>query len=74
MELNTGEVGIVTRQNETRRLKPEIILILDGEKNKREALNIVDLANQEAGPGRERWIIRELLAGSYGVDSEEYFI
>ena len=74
VELNTGEVGIVTRQNETRRLKPEIILILDGEKNKREALNIVDLANQEAGPGRERWIIRELLAGSYGVDSEEYFI
>ena len=74
VELNTGEVGIVTRQNETRRLKPELIVVLDGEKNKLSAPIILDLANQDAAPGGERWVVRELLSGSFGLDSEEYFI
>jgi len=74
VELNTGEVAIVTRQNETRRLKPEVVVVLDEEKIRREHLIIVDLSNQEAGAPGERWIVRELLPGSHGVDSEEYFI
>jgi HD-GYP domain-containing protein (c-di-GMP phosphodiesterase class II) len=74
VELNTGEVGIVTRQNETRRLKPELIVVLDGEKSQLAAPVILDLANQNAVPGGERWIVRELLPGSFGLDSEEYFI
>lgn len=74
VELNTGEVAIVTSQNETRRLKPEIIVVLDEEKNKREDLALVDLCNQDTGGPGERWIVREMLSGSFGVDSEEYFI
>jgi HD-GYP domain-containing protein (c-di-GMP phosphodiesterase class II) len=74
IELNTGEVGIVVTQNDTRRLKPEVVIVLDADKNKLEKLKIVDLANQRGGGERERWISRELLPNTYGVSSEEYFI
>ena len=74
VELNTGEVAIVTRQNDTRRLKPEIVVVLDANKNKRDPLHIVDLCNQDDPRGIERWITRELLPGSHGVNSEEYYI
>ena len=74
VELNTGEVAIVTRQNETRRLKPEIVVVLDAHKNKRDPLTIVDLCNQDDPRGIERWITRELVPGSHGVNSEEYYI
>lgn len=74
VELNTGEVAIVTRQNETRRLKPEIVVVLDAHKNKRDPLAIVDLCNQDDPRGIERWITRELVPGSHGVNSEEYYI
>ena len=74
VELNTREVAIVTRQNDTRRLKPEIVVVLDSEKQRKDPLDIVDLANQQREACMERWITRELLPGSYDVDSEEYFI
>jgi HD-GYP domain-containing protein (c-di-GMP phosphodiesterase class II) len=74
IELNTGEVGIVVTQNDTRRLKPEVVIVLDADKEKLEKLKIVDLANQRVSTQGERWISRELLPGTYGVSSEEYFI
>jgi len=74
VELNTGEVGIVVTQNDTRRLKPELVLVLDADKEKLENLKIVDLANQHIAAEGERWIARELLPGTYGISSEEYFI
>ena len=73
VELNTGEVGIVTRQNDTRRLKPEVVVVLDDSKRRKDPLDIVDLCNQD-NRERERWIARELLPGSYDIDSEEFFI
>ena len=74
IELNTGEVGIVVTQNDTRRLKPEVVIVLNKEKEKLEKLQIVDLANQQPNADGERWISRELLPGTFGVSSEEYFI
>ena len=73
VELNTGEVGIVIRQNESRRLKPEILVVLDAEKEKMEFNLIIDLANQNSPPDPERWIARELLAGSYDLNAQDYF-
>ena len=32
MELNTGEVAIVIEQNRVRRLRPKLMLVLDGAK------------------------------------------
>ena len=74
VELNTGEVAIVVTQNETRRLKPEIVIVLDDEKERMESLRVVNLADQDISAEGERWIARELLPGTYGVSSEEYFI
>ena len=74
VELNTGEVAIVTHQNDTRRLKPEIVVVLDPYKNRKEQLEIIDLCNQDDPRGIERWITRELVPGSHGVNSEEYYI
>jgi HD-GYP domain-containing protein (c-di-GMP phosphodiesterase class II) len=74
VELNTGEVAIVVTQNDTRRLKPEIVIVLDADKEKLDSLKVVDLANQQIAAEGERWIARELLAGAYGISSEEYFI
>ncbi len=74
VEINTGEVAIVTRQNETRRLRPEVAIVLDCEKQELPSIHIVDLNNQDCAPDAERWITRELLPGSHGIDSEEYFI
>ncbi len=72
VELNSGEVAIVTRQNPTRRLKPEVVVVLNSDKQEADPVEIVDLAKQQRDP--ERWITRELLPGSYGLNSEEYFI
>jgi HD-GYP domain-containing protein (c-di-GMP phosphodiesterase class II) len=72
VELNTGEVAIVTRQNETRRLKPEIVVVTDENKDRLEQVTLVDLAVQDRIG--ERWIARELLAGSYGIHSKEFFL
>jgi len=74
VELNTGEVAIVVTQNDTRRLKPEVVLVMNYDKEKLESLKVVDLANQQIAAEGERWIARELLPGTYGISSEEYFI
>ncbi len=74
VELNTGEVAIVTAQNITRRLKPEIMIVLNGAKARRTMPKIVDLADQAIAAEGERWISRELLSGTYDTTSEEFFI
>ena len=74
VELNTGEVAIVVRQNGTRRLKPEVVVVLDEDKDPKDVLDIIDLANQDCSIESERWIGRELLPGSFGINSEDYFI
>ncbi len=74
VELNTGEVGIVAAQNATRRLKPELIIVLDADKARLASVKVVDLANQAIAAEGERWITRELLSGTYGISGEEFFI
>lgn len=74
VELNTGEVAITLRQNATRRLKPEVLVVLDADKQRMDIPRPIDLANQEIANEGERWIARELIAGTYGISSEEYFI
>jgi len=74
VELNTGEVAIVVTQNNTRRLKPEVVIVLNADKESMEALKVVNLADQSIAAEGERWIARELLPGTYGISSEEYFI
>ena len=74
VELNTGEVAIVVSQSTTRRLKPEIVIVLDDSKERLDAPKIVNLDDQHIAAEGERWIARELLPGTYGISSEEFFI
>jgi HD-GYP domain-containing protein (c-di-GMP phosphodiesterase class II) len=77
VELNTGEVGVVTGQNRYRRLRPEVMLILDANKTVREEFSKVDLLTCEENIGKAEptlWIARGLEHGAYGIDPSEYFL
>jgi HD-GYP domain-containing protein (c-di-GMP phosphodiesterase class II) len=77
VELNSGEVGIVIAQNRFRRLRPEIMLILDADKKVREEFPAIDLQlftkdNENGNPAL--WITQGLEPGAYGVDPTEFFL
>lgn len=76
VELNTGEVGVVVGQNRFRRLRPEVMLILDAQKNLRTDFIIADLQEQSGAQGETPsvWITRGLEPGAYGLDPTEYFL
>ncbi len=74
VELNTGEIAIVVAQNSTRRLKPEIMIVLDKEKVRLKVPRVLALTNQSIAEEGERWIRRELEAGTHGISGEEFFI
>ncbi|MEM7099941.1 MAG: HD-GYP domain-containing protein [Pseudomonadota bacterium] len=76
VELNTGEVGVVIKQNESRRLRPELVLVLDGDKKPYADLETTKLDDVwEADEGGEKvWISKELAPGSYGIDARDYFL
>jgi HD-GYP domain-containing protein (c-di-GMP phosphodiesterase class II) len=76
VELNTGEVAVVTAQNNYQRLRPEIMIVLNREKALCDDFRTVDLRlSQNDDLGHERtWIDRGLEPGSYGVDPAEYFL
>jgi len=77
VELSSGEVGIVTRQNPTRRLRPEIVLILQADKSRRATYEVLDLMAEEA-TGSDgvpaRWIRRELPRGAYDINAEDFYL
>jgi HD-GYP domain-containing protein (c-di-GMP phosphodiesterase class II) len=77
VELNTGEVGVVIGQNRYRRLRPEVMLILDTKKKVREEFATVDLLTCDENTGKAEpsmWITQGLERGAYGIDPDEYFI
>jgi hypothetical protein len=77
VELNTGEVGVVIGQNRFRRLRPEVMLILDAQKQVREEFTTVDLLTCDENTGTKEptlWITRGVERGGYGIDPTEYFL
>jgi len=76
VELNTGEVGIVIAQNNFRRLRPTIMMVLDADKQPRGDCPVVDLAMQtKSEDGTESlWIEKGLEPGAHGIDPVEYYI
>ncbi len=77
VELNTGEVGIVIAQNRFRRLRPEVMLILNREKKPRAEFLSVDLLTCDANSNASQpglWIVRGLERGAYGIEPTEYFL
>ena len=76
VELNTGEVGIVAAQNSTRRLRPKVMVVLDGDKKPYRSPGIVDLFGDVSNGGMTAgvWIVRELAPGFYGLEAEDYYL
>jgi HD-GYP domain-containing protein (c-di-GMP phosphodiesterase class II) len=72
VELNSGEVGIVVAQNPSRRLKPKVMLVLDGDKQRSDTFAIIDL--MVARDGNPVWITREHPPGTFGIDAEEFYL
>lgn len=74
VELNSGEVGIVVAQNQARRLKPEVLVVLDAKKQPRASYDLLDLADGSLTGEDARWIVRELPPGEHGLNSQDFFI
>jgi len=75
VELNNGAVAIVIAQNDSRRLKPRIMLILDEKKKRLSQFNTIDLMFDTHLKGAEDlWIEKCLESGTYGVDPQELYI
>jgi putative nucleotidyltransferase with HDIG domain len=76
VELNTGDVGIVTRQNLIRRLRPEVMVIMNSQKQLLDDFRIVDLNEEvttESGK-HSLWIECGLPPNTYGIDPTDYYI
>jgi HD-GYP domain-containing protein (c-di-GMP phosphodiesterase class II) len=77
VELNTGEVGVVIGQNRYRRLRPEVMIILDAKKKVRDEFSTIDLLTCDENTGKAEpdiWITQGLERGAYGIDPTEYFL
>ena len=77
VELNSGEVAVVIAQNRFRRLRPEVMLILDADKKIRADFSLVDLQMHVEKNDRGNaalWITQGLEPGAYGVDPAEFFL
>lgn len=69
--LSSGEVGIVIAEGRTRRLKPQVLLLLDAEKNPLDDIRIINLMDTSAQENdRVVEITQSLEPRSYGIDPE----
>jgi HD-GYP domain-containing protein (c-di-GMP phosphodiesterase class II) len=73
VELNTGEVGVVLKEHQSDRLRPELAIILGPDKQPLQDFEVIDLQKPE-GPTRTVWIERGLEPGAYDIDPRDYFL
>ena len=75
VELNTGAVGVVISQNESRRLRPRLMLILDEKKRPLPHFETVDLLYDSNWSDTERyWIEKHVEAADYGIDPRSLYL
>lgn len=73
VELNSGEVAVVTAQNSARRLLPKVTVLTWPDKTVNPAFRQIDLWRQ-AEDGPRLAIQRALQPGAYGLDLAEFFL
>ena len=72
VQLNSGDVALIKSQNESNRLQPEILLVLDENKDPLEKFSQIDLRQfNETNADRPLSIKRALSVGEYGLDPNE---
>lgn len=76
VELNSGEIGVVTKQNAIRRLRPEVMVIMGADKQILDEFRVIDLNQETVSPKTQHslWIECGLPAGSHGIDPTEFYI
>ena len=76
VELSTGEVGIVISQNKLRRLRPIVMVVLDGKKKPLKKFRRLNLRDEAEDENTEVaiWIRWGLEPGAYGVDPSDYYL
>jgi len=69
VELSSGEIGVVVAEYRTRRLRPQVLLLLDAAKNELSKPVVVDLQEDVSDDGEmPPDIIQSLEPGAYGLD------
>lgn len=75
VELSTGEVGVVFAQNRVRRLRPQVMLVLDADKVAYGSFPIIDLMHDVRSEDDEPLeIVRAVPPGAYGIDPQKLFL
>ncbi len=76
VEMNTGEIAIVTRQNQIRRLRPEVLVIMGADREFLDDFRVVDLNEEKVTKegSHSLWIERGLAPGEYGIDPSEFYL
>ncbi|MDZ7803258.1 MAG: hypothetical protein U5K34_04685 [Thiohalophilus sp.] len=70
VELSSGEVGIVKTQRSGHNLRPDVILLLDPDKQSYGSYTLVNLDNYSKNNQPVR-VVRTLAANEYDIDIEE---
>ncbi len=74
VELSNGEVGIIVTQNELRRLRPKVLIVLDSAKKPVFSNRIRDLYYETVFEDKKALdIIKSVEAEKYGLNPKEYF-
>lgn len=76
VELNTGDVAIVTKQNQIRRLRPEVMIVMNADKELLESFSVINLNSEKCSPDGDvsLWIERGLPPGAHGIDPTEFYL
>jgi HD-GYP domain-containing protein (c-di-GMP phosphodiesterase class II) len=75
VELNTGEVAVVIQQNQVRRMKPRLLILLAEDKTLKRRPRNLDLILEPPTPMGEPYRIKNALpSNAYGIDPTEFFL
>ena len=72
VELNTGDVGVVTTNNRVRRLRPKVALVLNQDNQPYKKLKIIDLVNDRTTSGSIYEISTVCVPEKYGINPTRY--
>lgn len=75
VELSTGEIAIVIEQNQTRRLRPRVLILLDAEKRRLDRMLELDLlTHDEHNPEHPIHIVAAPDPSAYDIDRAALFL
>lgn len=75
VELNSGEVGVVIQQNQVRRLKPRIMIVLGPDKSIERRPRTLDLIMDPAcSTGEPYRILRSVPMDAYGINPADFYL